>query len=277
LYVKLVSEKYINMSENIKDTIKAEIELVKETGQQRAERIREIVKSAVSQVGSELKSGSTDFRILVREAVSAVVENLQEKGGELKEEVTASIEGALEAVNSKRHETIAKTQAEVKQLQAKIDEEEDKIQEDVQGILAEIKETGTEKSTQVTTAIAAAIETIKNSDEFELLKKRYAQLQAQLAIVQANLAAQYGGRDKQVKDYLDDAQKWVVQARPRAEVAAENLKEKHEQLDSKLGEAGGVLARKEQQVKQVLKELLMTATSFFKDKEHGDSGKDIHK
>jgi hypothetical protein len=264
------------MSENIKDTIKAEIELVKETGQQRIERIREIVRSAVSQVGSELKSGSTDFRILVREAVSAVVDNLQEKGGELKEEVTATIEGALEAVNSKRHETITKTQAEVKQLQAKIDEEEDKIQEDVQGILAEIKETGTEKSVQVTTAIAAAIETIKNSDEFDLLKKRYAQLQAQLAIVQANLAAQYGGRDKQVKDYLDDAQKWAVQARPRAAVTAENLKEKHSELDSKLGEAGGAIARKEQQVKQVLKELLLAATSLFRDKEHGDS-KDTHK
>ena len=262
------------MANNIKDTIKAEIQLVKETGQQRIERIREIVRSAVSQVGSEFKSGSSDFRTIVRDAVTAVAENLQEKGGELKEEVTASIEGALEAVNSKRHETIVKTQAEVKQLQAKIDEEEDKIQEEVQGILAEIKETGTEKSTQVTTAIAAAIETIRNSDEFELLKKRYAQLQAQLAIVQANLAAQYGGRDKQVKDYLDDAQKWVVQARPRAEVTAENVKEKHSQLDSKLGEAGSAIARKEQQIKQVLKELLATATNLLKDKDHTDNTKD---
>jgi chromosome segregation ATPase len=266
------------MSENIKDTIKAEVQLVKETGQQRIERIREIVRSAVSQVGSELKSGSGDFRILVREAVTAVVENLQEKGGELKEEVTASIEGALEAVNSKRHEAIAKTQAEVKQLQAQIDQEEDKIQEEVHGILAEIKETSADKNTQVTTAIASAVETIKSSDEFELLKKRYAQLQAQLAIVQANLAARYGGRDKEVKDYLDDAQKWFVEARPRAEVTIENMKEKHSQLDSKLGEAGGAIARKEQQVKQVLKELLMTATSLFRDKEHSDNTKEtVHK
>jgi hypothetical protein len=153
------------MASNIKEQIKADLDLAKETGQQRVERVREIVKNAVLQVGSELKEGSSDFRILVREAVSAVIENFQERGSEIKEEVTASIEGALEAVNSKRHENIAKTQAEVKQLEAKLDEEEDKIQQEVDGILAEIKETGTQKSSQVKSAIDSAINAIQNSED----------------------------------------------------------------------------------------------------------------
>ncbi len=269
------------MANNIKEQIKADLDLAKETGQLRIDRIREIVRNGLSQVGSELKyelkEGSSDFRILVREAVSTVIENLQERGGEMKEEVTASIEGALEAVNSKRHENIAKTQAEVKQLQSKLDDEEDKIQQEVDGILAEIKKTGTEKSSQVKNAIDSAISGIQNSEEAELLQKRYVQLQAQLALVKANLAARYGGRGEEVNNYLEDAKKWYAQARPKAESLVGNVKDKHTQLDDKLREVGGLVARSERQLKQVLKELLIAATSLFKDKESVENGKEKEK
>ena len=43
------------------------------------------MKAAISQVVSEFKEGSTELRGLVKDAVSTVVENLQEKGGEVKE------------------------------------------------------------------------------------------------------------------------------------------------------------------------------------------------
>jgi len=45
----------------------------------------------VFQVASEFKSVSSDIRLVVKDAVSAVIENLQEKGGDIKEEITASI------------------------------------------------------------------------------------------------------------------------------------------------------------------------------------------
>jgi len=37
-----------------------------------------------------------------------VIENLQEKGGDIKEEITASIEGAIEGVSSWRRQSITK-------------------------------------------------------------------------------------------------------------------------------------------------------------------------
>lgn len=258
------------MPNNIKEQIKTDLQQAKETGQLRVERVREIVKSAVSQVISEFKEGSTDIRMIVKDAVSTVVENFQEKGSELKEEVTASIEGALEAVNSKRHEAIAKTQAEVKQLQAQLDEQEDKIQQEVDGILAEIQDTGKDTSNNTKTAIESAINAIKNSEEVGLLQKRYAQLQTQLAIVKANLTARYGGRSEEVKGYLEDAKTWVGQARPKAEVVVTQVQEKHSQLDQQLGEAGTAIAKKERQVKQLLRELLLTGADFLKDKEHSN-------
>ncbi|MBR8835788.1 MAG: histidine kinase [Stigonema ocellatum SAG 48.90 = DSM 106950] len=256
------------MTNNIKEQIKADIQQAKQTGQLRTERVREIVRAAVSQVVSEFKEGSNELRDLVKDAVSTVIENFQEKGSELKEEVTASIEGALEAVNTKRHEALAKTQAEVKQLQAKLDQQEEQIQQEVDGILAGLQEKSQDTTANTQTAINSAIAAITNSEELSLLKKRYAQLQAQLAIVRANLAARYGGRSVEVKEYLDDAKNWVNQARPQAEAVVTQVQQKSSQLDDKLGEAGSAIAKKERQVKQILKELLQTAVDGLKDKEH---------
>jgi hypothetical protein len=255
------------MASNIKEQIQTDLQQAKATGQLRTERIREIVKSAVSQVATEFKEGSSELRSLVKDAVSAVIENLQDKGSEIKDEVTASIEGALEGVNSKRHEAISHTQNELKKLQAQLDHEEEKLQQDVDGILTEIEQTGQEKSTGIKNAIESAINAIKDSEEIALLKRRYAQLQAQLAIIKANLAARYGGRSQDVQNYLEDAKDWYNQARPQAEVIATKVGESSSQLEAKLGEAGTSIARKERQIKQVLRELLLTAADLFKEKE----------
>ncbi|MBO3461527.1 histidine kinase [Aetokthonos hydrillicola Thurmond2011] len=256
------------MTNNIKEQIKADLQQAKQTGQLRSERVREIVKSAISQVVSEFKEGSTELRTLVKDAVSTVIENLQEKGSEVKEEVTASIEGALEAVNTKRHEAIVKTQNEVKLLQANLDEQESQIQQEVDGILTELQQTSKDTPANTKTIIDSAINSVQNSEEVGLLKKRYAQLQAQLAIVKANLAARYGGRSVEVKEYLEDAKNWANQARPQAEAVVTQVQQKSSQLDEKLGEAGTSLAKKERQLKQILRDLLQAAADGLKDKEH---------
>ncbi|MBN3960568.1 histidine kinase [Nostoc sp. NMS8] len=266
------------MPNNIKQQIQADLQQAKETGQLRTERIREIVKSAVSQVASEFKQGSSEVRSIVKDAVSAVIDNFQDKGGELKDEVTASIEGALEGINSQRHQNIVKTQTDIKRLQAQLDGEEEELQQEVDVILAEIEETGKEKSASTKTAIDSAVNAIKDSEEVGLLKKRYAQLQSQLAIVRANLAARYGGRNLEVQDYLDEAKHWYDKARPQAESVVVQVEQKRSQLEDKLGEAGTSLARKERQIKQTLRELLLTAADLFKDKEPADKEREtIHK
>jgi len=260
------------MPNNIKQQIQADLQQAKETGQLRTDRIREIVKSAVSQVASEFKQGSGELRSLVRDAVSAVVENFQEKGSELKDEVTA--EGALEGINSQRHESISKTQTDIKRLQAQLDGEEEQLQQEVDVILAEIEETGKEKSASTKTAIDSAVNAIKDSEEVGLLKKRYAQLQAQVALVRANLAARHGGRSLEVQDYLDEAKHWYDKARPQAESIAAQVGEKRSQLEEQLGEAGTSLARRERQIKQTLRQLLLTAADLFKDKDSADKKRD---
>ncbi|QLE56988.1 histidine kinase [Nostoc sp. TCL26-01] len=263
------------MTNNIKQQIQTDIQQAKATGQLRSERIREIVKAAVAQVTSELQEGSSEIRAIVKDAVTTVIENIQDKSTEIKEDITASIEGAIEGANTKRHAAIVQTQSELQRLQAQLDSEEDKFQQDVDGILAEISETSQEKTAHTKTAIDSAIESIKNSEEASLLKKRYAQLQAQLSIVRANLAARYGGRSEEVKHYLDEAQNWYNQARPQAEAVAAQVEQKRSQLEYKLGEAGTAVAKKERQIKQTLRELLLATADLFKDKEHPEQDKEV--
>jgi hypothetical protein len=254
-------------NKNIKEQIQIDLHQAKETGQLKAERIREIVKSAVSQVGSEFQEGSHELRNLVNDAVSTVIDNLQEKGSEVKEGVVASIEGAMEAINLKKHSDIVKTQAEIKQLQAQLDREEEELQAEIEGILTKIIETSQDKSADTKIAIDSAIDSIKDSEEIGLLKKRYAQLQAQSAIIRANLSARYSGSDQEVQDYLNEAKQWCDKSHPKAESITAQVKESYSVLEKKLTDAGAVIAKKERQLKQTLRELLLATADLFKDKD----------
>ena len=250
----------------IKERITTDLNKAKEVGQLRSERVREIVQSAVFQMVSEFKSGSSDIRLIVKDAVSAAIENLQEKGGEVKEEITASIEGAIEGATNWRHQAIAKTQTEVKQLQSQITTEEDKLQQEIESLLADIENAGKDKPSNIKASIESAITTVKNSDEMALMQKRYAQLQAQLAILKANLAARYGGRHEEIKEHLDDAKTWYNQTRPQAEAVAERTTQQREQLEEKLGDAGTAIAKKELKLRQVLRDLLLLAADNLREK-----------
>ncbi|PPS39599.1 histidine kinase [Chroococcidiopsis sp. TS-821] len=254
------------MTNNIKEQITNDLKQAKEAGQLKASRIREIVQNAVSQVTDEFKSGSTEIRSLVKDAVAAVVENVQQQGEELKENITASIEGAIDGVTSLRRKANAKTHAEVRELQAKLDSEEEELQQEIERLLGDIEETGKDTSPNIRAAIESAISTLKNSEEAALLQKRYAQLQAQLAILRANLAARYGGRYEDVKEYLDDAKNWYNKTRTQAEPIAEQVEQKRSLLEEKMGDAGVALAKKERQIKRILSELLQTATDYLRDK-----------
>lgn len=254
------------MPNSIKDQVTDDLKKAKEEGKLRVERIREIVQSAVSQAVSEFKGGSREIRPAIKDAVSAVIDSLQEKGKEIKEEVTASIEGAIEGISRSRRQAIAKDQAEVEQLQAKIDTEEQELQEQIDSALTEIEETGKDQSASTKASIESAIDAINNSEEVALMQKRYAQLKAQLAILQANLAARYGESYEEAKKHLDDAQTWYERTQDRAEVVADNVKQKRAEFEEKLDEAGTALAKRERRVRLVLKELWQSATEALREK-----------
>ena len=256
----------LTMSESRKERIIADLQQAKQTGQLKTENIRTIVKEAISQTVSEVKEGRTEIVSLVKDAIAAVTETFQEKSGEIKEEVTEAIEGAIDGVSEIRHRTISKTQSEIQTLEAQVVAEESELQQEIDGALTTIEKESSDQSDKVTQAIAEAIITIRDSEEFALLQKRYAQLKAQLAVVQANLSSRYGEQYEEVNKYLNEAKTWYEKAKADPEAFTEPVKQKQADFEQKLGETGSAVARKEKQIKRLLKELWQSMREIFAEK-----------
>lgn len=243
------------MDNSSKDKILADLKQAKSEGQLRSEKIREIVRSAVSEAASEAKEGSSEIRGLVKEAVAATISTLKEKGGEIQEEIAATIAGAIEGLTSRERQSISKNQAEVKKLQQQIDTEEEELENNVNIVIKDLEDVGRENTEQIKDAINSAVVNLQNTEEVALMKKRYAQLRAKLAVVQANLADRYGDSFDDVKGHLDDANFWYDRTKNDPENVTGKVEEKRQEVEKKLGEAGSAVAKKERQIKQILKDL----------------------
>lgn len=254
------------MSESSKERIVADLQQAKQTGELKTERIREIIKNAIAETVSEVKSGRSEIVSLVQDAIAAVTETVKESGGEVKEEVTASIQGVIDGVSQARREKIARTQSEITTLEAQVVEDEQELQNQIDEALAEVKTSSDTQPDKVKEAIAEAIINIGNSDEFAILQKHYARLKAQIAVLQANLANRYGEQYGEVGKYLEDAKVWYNKAKEDPEVFTEPTKRKRAEFEEKLGSTGSAVARKEKQVKQLLKELWQEVREIFQEK-----------
>ncbi|MGL5940767.1 MAG: histidine kinase [Waterburya sp.] len=255
------------MSESRKERIIADLQQAKQTGELKTEKIRSIVKNAIAQTISEYKEGRIEIVNLVQDAIAAVTETFQEKSGEVKDEVTASIQGAIDGISESRRQKIAETQSEITTLEAQVVEDEQKLQQDIDDALADVKTKNDAQPDKIKQAIAESITNISNSEEFAILQKHYARLKAQTAVLQANLANRYGEQYEEVNKYLDEAKTWYEKAKEDPEVFTEPAKRKRAEFETKLGATGGAVARKEKQVKQLLKELWHEIREIFQDKD----------
>jgi polyhydroxyalkanoate synthesis regulator phasin len=249
------------MASGLKEKITEELQQAKGVGKLRSDRIREIIAAAFSQMQTEIKTGSSELREIIRDAFSASLGAVQESGSEVKENLTASIEGILDGISQSRRKNIAETEAEVKRLQAQLTEQEDALEQELESGLQSIQEAGKEAPERIQAQLQDAIATIQNSEEAALLKKRYAQLQAQLSLLRANLATRSGPYYDQAQHHLEEARGWYRRMRPQAEASKDEADQKFAQMEQRIGEAGAALARREKQVRQLLSDLLHQATT----------------
>jgi acyl transferase domain-containing protein len=254
------------MSDSSKERIVADLQQAKQTGELKTEKIREIIKNAIAEMVSEVKSGRSELAGLVHDAIAAVTETVKESGGEVQDEVKASIQGVIDGVSQARRQKIAQTQSEINTLEAQVVEDEQELQTEIDEALAEVKTSSDAQPDKVKEAIAEAMINISNSEEFAILQKHYARLKAQTAVLQANLANRYGEQYGEVSKYLEDAKVWYDKAKEDPEVFTEPAKRKRAEFEEKLGSTGTAVARKEKQVKQLLKELWHEVREIFQEK-----------
>lgn len=253
------------MTNSTKEEITQALEKAKAEGKLRTEKIREIIQNAVAQAKSEVKEGSTEVRTLVTDSLSAVIDTYKEKGTELKDEITASIEGIIRGLNTSKRQSITETQAEIKQLEAEIDAAEAAIQKDVEVILDEVQQTSNQQPPEIKKTIDSVVENLKNSEELAILQKSYAQLKSQLAILQANIAEKYGDQ-ADIKKYLEEAKVWYEKTKENPEQFNTQVQQKQKDIEDKLSNAGTIAARKEKEIKLILRDLWKSITEFFQEK-----------
>ena len=94
------------------------------------------------------------------------------------------------------------------------------------------------------------------------LPHQYAKLKNQAVNLDTNLTERYGDRYFAVKQRLENAAAWYNTTTAQAKTIEPNvLQQRQAEVENKLGEAGATFAKKEQHVKQQLKQLLQTANA----------------
>lgn len=249
------------MTNSVRERISEDLQKAKAEGSLRADRIRQIVQSAISQALSELKEGSGEIRTVAQDAFSAVLENVQDQGQKTKDDLQASVEGIIEGISASRQDAIAQTQTQIQELQEQVDQQEQQLESDVSGAIVAIESTGRQSTHSLKDALDEVLNRFKDREEFEAMKRQYARLKGQLAILDANLAARYGERYDEVKRHLESAQTWYSTAKAEAEhEGIDKIQKTQAEVEAKIGEIGGAIARKEARVKLLLKELWYTVT-----------------
>ena len=141
------------------------------------------------------------------------------------------------------------------------------MDQEVNLILGDIQESSKQQPPNIKLAIDSALVTIKDSEEISLLQKRYAQLKAQLALVQAHLTERYGGQAEEIKKYLDEAKVWYEKAKENPEQFTAQITEKQRVFEEKIGDTGSLFAQKEKEIKSILQDLWKSLVDILRSQE----------
>ena len=105
---------------------------------------------------------------------------------------------------------------------------------------------------------------IRESEEVGLLKKRYAQLEAQAALLKARLAAEKEATYDQAQAYLDEAKAWYARAKGEA---GEEVSQKIAAIEKHIDNAKLALKKKAKEARQNMANLLNRAAEIVEGEE----------
>jgi hypothetical protein len=251
------------MSNLVKEKIKTNLEKAKSQGSIRSEHIREIVKDAVAQTIAELKEGSGEIGLIVKDAVSTVIADFKGGGKEKTENITASIEGAIAGSTHERQQAIAERRVRLLAIQTQLDQQQEELDREASAIMMDIK--AVELPDTNPEEISLAVNTYQERQEVGLLQEQYVNLKSQMTNLDRKLADRYGDRYQEIKLQWEKAKTWYDQNKVEAEaIGVLPLQQKQAEIETNAGEFGSVVARKEEQIKQGLKEIWKSKDSVSK-------------
>ena len=173
---------------------------------------------------------------------------------EKSEKITASIEGAIAGSTYERQQAIADRRTRLMAIQTQLDEQQEELDRESNAIMMDIKSVALPDTNPE--EISLAVDTYQESQELGTWQTQYVNLKAQMSGLDEKLADRYGDRYQEIKQQWEKAKTWYDQKKVEAEASGViPLQQKQAEIEHGFGELGSVVARKEEQIKQNLKEI----------------------
>ena len=256
------------------DKLKSQIEqagqLIKDNSQEAKGKLRALsdqsertLNAALSQ--AQFKSAMIRDEIATRYALARAmaaslkaktaleIDKSSEKAQQALQETENYLQQAKAGANQAATEQIAKLQEKAQSAQQAVRGETDIAKARINALIV-----STEKQIQTYGV------TIQESEEAKLLQKRYGQLEAEAALLKANLAAKADVTGKQAATYLDESKAWYDKLKSQA---SQRWDKELTDMSARIDEAKQAVERKDKQARAKLAELLVRAAAMLKDEE----------
>ena len=244
--------------------------LVKEKGQEAEVELQELSDRSGSALNAALAQTQARSAALKEEAVTRYA-LVQARAAALKARIALEIDKSPE----KAQQALQDAENYLQQAKASASkataEQIAQLQDKVQAAQQAVREKTNDAKTRVSDVVVSTEEhlqaygkTIQESDEVKLLMKRYVQLEAQAALLKANLAAKTDATGKQAAAYLDESRAWYDSLN---EQTSQRWDEELDDMSARIDEAKQAVERKDKQARAKLADLLERAAAMLKDEE----------
>jgi len=113
--------------------------------------------------------------------------------------------------------------------------------------------------------IDLAVNSYQEHHELGILQEQYIKLKSQMAILDKKLVDRYGDQYQEIKQQWEKAKTWYSEKKIEAKASGViPLQQKQAEFENNLGELGSLAARKEERIKQGLKEIWKSKDSVIK-------------
>ena len=228
-----------------------------------ADRSESALNAALAQVqakGAVLREEAATRYALVQAKAAALnarialeIDKSPERAQQALQDAENYLQQAKASAGKATAEQITQLQNQAQAAQQAVREEADKAKSRISALV-----TSTEEHIQVYG------KTIQESEEAKLLQKRYGQLEAKAALLQASLAEKSDATGKQASAYLDESKAWYESLKLQT---SQRWHKELTDMSARIDEAKQAVKRKDKQARAKLANLLEQAAQMLKDEE----------
>ena len=244
--------------------------LVKEKGQEAEVELQALSDRSESALNAALAQTQIRSAALKEEAVTRYA-LVQVKAAALKARIALEIDKSPEQAQQALQDADNYLQQAKASASKATVEQVAQLQDKVKAAQQAVREKTNDAKTRVSDVVVSTEEhlqaygkTIQESDEVKLLMKRYGQLEAQAALLKANLAAKTDATGKQAVAYLDESRAWYDSLKSQT---SQSWNKELADMSARIDEAKQAVERKDKQARAKLADLLDQAAAMLKDKE----------